>query len=446
MVSMASSSRRGRTRKSSSISHPSNSLPKTEVVIHVYDLLPPGRLSSFLWTIGGGLLHSGVVIQEREYAYGGHDRKGVSGVYWTRPKLEPPGGTFRCEILHGFTFFSQQEITDIINETSAKFQGTSYNLLTNNCNHFTSYLCERLTGKPAPTWLNRAASVGLALPCMVPKEWITPPDHDTADGELVDEDMDDEDDEDDEHAAMLRSGGRQWERESSRIGSNSEAGRSSGTVQSQRLVSRTSTPPPRVVSLHDTSGRDVPAAEHLNPRSITMQPKILTVVIAALATTALASPYPQTTPTPLTSINPGGPIIPVTTPASAATCTVDVLAGAELNGCTHWPATTTTTALLDCRGCALASLYLGPGPVCESRVSVTGTKTVEVVRCAASLASIGAVSSSTCTFYQEYVTKIVEASCGGFAGCAVVTEGGHGPCCWHEDFDNLYILGSVKAV
>lgn len=40
----------------------------------------------------------------------------MSGVYWTRPKLEPPGGTFRCEILHGFTFFSQQEITDIINE------------------------------------------------------------------------------------------------------------------------------------------------------------------------------------------------------------------------------------------------------------------------------------------------------------------------------------------
>lgn len=43
--------------------------------------------------------------------------------------------------------------------------GTSYNLLTKNCNHFTSYLCEKLTGRSAPSWLNRAASIGVALPC-----------------------------------------------------------------------------------------------------------------------------------------------------------------------------------------------------------------------------------------------------------------------------------------
>ena len=50
--------------------------------------------------------------------------------------------------------------------------GTSYNLLTKNCNHFTSYLCQKLTGRPAPSWLNRAASIGVALPCVVPREWI----------------------------------------------------------------------------------------------------------------------------------------------------------------------------------------------------------------------------------------------------------------------------------
>ncbi|RAL65177.1 hypothetical protein DID88_001283 [Monilinia fructigena] len=59
-----------------------------------------------------------------------------------------------------------------------------------NCNHFTAYMCERLTGRPGPPWLNRAASIGVALPCMVPKEWITPPDYETADGELVDDDQD----------------------------------------------------------------------------------------------------------------------------------------------------------------------------------------------------------------------------------------------------------------
>lgn len=38
--------------------------------------------------------------------------------------------------------------------------------------------------------MNRAASIGVALPCVVPKEWIAPPDFDTAEGELLDEDQD----------------------------------------------------------------------------------------------------------------------------------------------------------------------------------------------------------------------------------------------------------------
>ncbi len=53
---------------------------------------------------------------DKEYAYGGHDRKGVSGVYWTRPLMEPPGATFRCEILHGFALRSEEDIETIIRE------------------------------------------------------------------------------------------------------------------------------------------------------------------------------------------------------------------------------------------------------------------------------------------------------------------------------------------
>ncbi|KAJ0121099.1 hypothetical protein J7T55_008260 [Diaporthe amygdali] len=188
-------------RKSSSKSVRSHrstlSLQKTEIVIHVYDLLPPGRFSSFLWAIGTSLLHSGVVINGREYAYGGHDKRGVTGVYWTKPKTLPPGGTFKHEILQGFTLSPQNEIDAIIHEVSQEFQGTSYNLLTKNCNHFTAYLCQRLTGRPGPGWLNRAASIGVALPCIVPRDWIEPPEYDTADGELLDENSD-------ERSRMLR--------------------------------------------------------------------------------------------------------------------------------------------------------------------------------------------------------------------------------------------------
>lgn len=163
------------------------SIQKTEILINVYDLLPPGRISSTLWFLGTSLLHSGVVINGREYAYGGHAHRGKTGVYWTAPRTEPPGGTFRCELLHGFTLATPAEIDAIIREVSEEFLGTSYNLLTKNCNHFTSHLCQKLTGLPGPAWLNRAASIGVALPCVVPKDWIEVPEYDTADGELVDE-------------------------------------------------------------------------------------------------------------------------------------------------------------------------------------------------------------------------------------------------------------------
>lgn len=127
------------------------------------------------------------MINNREYAFGGHDKRNQTGVYWTKPRSEPPGGTFRVSLLHGFTFSTQPEIDKIVREASEEFQGTGYNLLNRNCNHFTSYLCENLTGRKGPSWLNRAANIGVALPCVVPKEWIAPPEYDDVDGELVNE-------------------------------------------------------------------------------------------------------------------------------------------------------------------------------------------------------------------------------------------------------------------
>ncbi|KAF2461085.1 PPPDE putative peptidase domain-containing protein [Lineolata rhizophorae] len=245
------------SRKSSS--HRSTiSQHRTEVKINVYDLLPPGTLSSVLWTLGGSLLHSGVVIKDREYAYGGHDRAGVSGVYWTRPGLEPPGGTYRCSILHGFSFRSEEQLDEIIHEVSQKFQGTSYNLLTKNCNHFTSHLCERLTSKPAPGWLNRAASIGLALPCVVPREWIAPPDHDTADGELLDEDDEDAD----EHSAMLRRDRRRSPSPDDYDDDDWEDGIETTSEIPQRGTHALERDDRwKLVSVRDTSNRELPVSE-----------------------------------------------------------------------------------------------------------------------------------------------------------------------------------------
>lgn len=58
---------------------------------------------------------------------------------------------------------------------SPDWYGTSYDLLRRNCNTFSNQLCMLLTGKNAPNWINRAASVGSAFPCLVPTEWVEPP-------------------------------------------------------------------------------------------------------------------------------------------------------------------------------------------------------------------------------------------------------------------------------
>lgn len=217
----------------------------------------PGKLSNTLWFFGSSLLHTGVVIKSlnREYAFGGHDWPGKSGVYWTKPHVEPPGGTFRCELLQGFTFRPDHEIESVIKEVSQEFPGPSYNLLSNNCNHFTSHLCEKLTSRPAPAWLNRAASIGVALPCVVPREWIAPPDHDTADGDLLEED------DDDERTSMLR---REYHRnrshsfhgsiaESDDEGWDCEMDRGKGGNGKGKDVVR------------DTDGRGIPASERAPP-------------------------------------------------------------------------------------------------------------------------------------------------------------------------------------
>ena len=109
------------------------------------------------------------------------------------PLATPPGASFRCSILHGISFLPPAEIDAIVQRTAAKFMGREYDLLSKNCNHFTSELCFELTGRRAPGWLNRAAGVGVKFPCVVPKEWIGVPE--AEDEELVDEDGDGEENE-----------------------------------------------------------------------------------------------------------------------------------------------------------------------------------------------------------------------------------------------------------
>ena len=98
--------------------------------------------------------------------------------------------------------------------------------------------------------MNRAASIGVALPCVVPKEWIAPPDFETADGELMD---DEERNESHERSGMLRDMDTSLQRKSVELSrddewDSEEERRQGGSGKGKGKV-------------RDTSGRVVPPAE-----------------------------------------------------------------------------------------------------------------------------------------------------------------------------------------
>lgn len=91
---------------------------------------------------------------------------------------------------------------------------------------------------------------------MVPKEWIAPPDHETAEGELLDEEEEDEDA--DESAGLVESDRKRQTREEERARLDG-----SGRVSGRRIMTNDTSPPPRLVGLKttDTAGRELPVAE-----------------------------------------------------------------------------------------------------------------------------------------------------------------------------------------
>ncbi|CAG8538906.1 4147_t:CDS:2 [Racocetra persica] len=125
--------------------------------------LPKGKIADIGYMFGIGVFHSGVEVYEKEYNFGGHDFDST-GVFVMKPRMGPPNVTF-----------NKEDVKSVIDGLSKEWSGNSYNLLTRNCNHFTSELCNILVGKPAPNWINRAAKLGTLFPCVVPNDWIEAP-------------------------------------------------------------------------------------------------------------------------------------------------------------------------------------------------------------------------------------------------------------------------------
>ncbi|XP_020227369.1 deSI-like protein At4g17486 [Cajanus cajan] len=134
------------------------------VYLNVYDLTPA---NNYLYVFGVGIFHSGIEVYGMEYGFGAHEYS-TSGVFEVEPR-NCPGFIFRRSVLLGSTDMSYSEFTSFIERLSAKYHGDTYHLIAKNCNHFTDEVCQELTGKPIPSWVNRLARVGSFCNCLLPE-------------------------------------------------------------------------------------------------------------------------------------------------------------------------------------------------------------------------------------------------------------------------------------
>ncbi|RDX99398.1 DeSI-like protein, partial [Mucuna pruriens] len=134
------------------------------VYLNVYDLTPA---NNYLYVFGVGIFHSGIEVHGMEYGFGAHEYP-TSGVFEVEPK-NCPGFIFRRSILLGTTNMSCSEFRSFMECLSSKYHGDTYHLIAKNCNHFTDEVCQQLTGKPIPAWVNRLARVGSFCNCLLPE-------------------------------------------------------------------------------------------------------------------------------------------------------------------------------------------------------------------------------------------------------------------------------------
>ena len=138
---------------------------------------------------GVGIYHSGVEIEGTEYAYGGNTLIKATGVYENYPKQHSAFDyklTLEMGELSSDAFFMgkaqrhaairfDRDIWPILEMLMDKYRAFKYDMLTNNCNHFTDEFIRILTNnrRSLPGWVNRAAWLGSWFHCFVPVRFVT---------------------------------------------------------------------------------------------------------------------------------------------------------------------------------------------------------------------------------------------------------------------------------
>ncbi|CEO99456.1 unnamed protein product (mitochondrion) [Plasmodiophora brassicae] len=103
-----------------------------------------------------GIWHSGVVVYDREYFYGG-------GIQSARPGMTVAGRPLRIIDL-GETSVPPDLLNEFLREVSHRFTPETYNLFRHNCNTFANELSLFLTGSPIPSYITGLPDEVLSTP------------------------------------------------------------------------------------------------------------------------------------------------------------------------------------------------------------------------------------------------------------------------------------------
>ncbi|KAM3402120.1 hypothetical protein ACQJBY_006207 [Aegilops geniculata] len=118
------------------------------VKLHIYDL-SRGMARQLSTTVLGkpidAIWHTGVVVHGKEYFFGG-------GIQQDRPGRTPYGTPARVEHF-GVTHVTKEDFEDFLQEISPRYTPETYNLLSNNCNHFSNEVVKFLVGSAVPSYI-----------------------------------------------------------------------------------------------------------------------------------------------------------------------------------------------------------------------------------------------------------------------------------------------------
>ena len=138
-----------------------SSMTASQVLLNVYDL---NDVNETLYPLGLGMYHSGVQIGGNEFTFASG-----SGIFSHDPR-QAGGAKFRETISMGSYQGTQRELDRILDELRDTFKGSSYHVLTMNCNSFADAFVARLVDCRIPGWVNRMASIGAFFSCLLPPQ------------------------------------------------------------------------------------------------------------------------------------------------------------------------------------------------------------------------------------------------------------------------------------